>query len=252
MSRLDFLYRQPSQGGLLILANIRQSSGSRAPAIMSALGITDWYRPDDASTGPDKKQNKEALIFGIYPLRFVQEAAIKIGPPFFFAQYSAKIRSTGFLLEPQAEEYGSMLPFGAPKGWYSSRITIKEQQSLARTDHPSVSTWIINVDGSVSIGSAGILASSRERSPKEIIVSINHFTQAYYKTCGLNEWLDSMPDEYDIWAISMYRDAAFHHGLILAGKKSQSPCSRLWRVGAFNTSENPTMSNSTIVNWTVV
>jgi hypothetical protein len=44
VTRLDRSLQTPTQTGVLIMANLRECSDERALAIISAFGVTDWYR----------------------------------------------------------------------------------------------------------------------------------------------------------------------------------------------------------------
>lgn len=251
LTKLDILYRRPTREGLLTLANIRTYSDSRAPGIMSAMGITDWYETGNSSTGANKSQDRKDLVCGMYPLKFVQEAALKIGASFYFANLTVETKSSVLPLERIEKEIGSMLPFSAPKGWTTSRAGFPEKHGLRQVDHPSVAGWIINLDGSVSIRSAGILASTHERHRDGIVVTISIPQWYDNKVCNINEWMDGVSSKYDVWAISMFTDAV-HHGLILSGLKSPTSKGKLWKIGRFWVIDIPDMPKTTEVNWTVV
>jgi hypothetical protein len=90
-----------SRTSILMQANFRQCSAGRAEAIMSAIGVVDWYKP-----GQDNEQD---LILGVYPAAFVNEAASKIGLEFAFVmKYFESTSAKEFL---NGTKRGSLLPF---------------------------------------------------------------------------------------------------------------------------------------------
>lgn len=59
--------------------NFREYTDVCAPAIMSAIGVKDWY---DAELSSNGAKTARKLVFNEFPLAFLQEAARKIGSPF--------------------------------------------------------------------------------------------------------------------------------------------------------------------------
>lgn len=95
-----------SRVGMLGLGATRECERRRADAVMSAMGVTDWYVSHLAATGlppPDKD-----LVLASYPLSFVMEAAAKIGAE-FFESFNPEVYSL-----PEEEIHGTLLPFGRP------------------------------------------------------------------------------------------------------------------------------------------
>jgi hypothetical protein len=62
---------------ILTMGNQRHCTARRAEAIMSAIGVTDWYYNDSQQQSPDHG----------YSLPFLREAALKIGPDFYSASF---------------------------------------------------------------------------------------------------------------------------------------------------------------------
>lgn len=155
VTRMDNLLQSSEPAGLLVVANTRQSTGSRAPAIMSALGITDWYKPNDGSL-------REAdLVLNCYPLPFVREAATKLGGPFYGA--GGKVENFSYKKDSlNSGTKGSMMPFAAKSGWSGDLHGVSATYGRLQEDHPAVQKWVIQQDGSVSIKEAGILASTED------------------------------------------------------------------------------------------
>lgn len=145
------------------MASTRQCTGSRAPAIMSALGVTEWYKQCAMNTAQFESNDPSAepLLHGAYPADFIREAFSKFGATFFesmpadigiSAEPSAAIRARTVL--------GSMMPFtngelGLSRIWGSH-----DHLRVDPCDHPSVRSWNIREDGSVAIPHAGLVASS--------------------------------------------------------------------------------------------
>ncbi|KAI0190576.1 hypothetical protein F4808DRAFT_465638 [Astrocystis sublimbata] len=141
-----------SRVGILTLGATRECERRRADAVMSAINVTDWYTEYLNRHGeppPDKD-----LVLGSYPLAFVNEAAAKLGSN-FFSTYKADVLT----LEPE-DVHGSLLPFGPP-GWSpSSGLGLDYDWYGDTTDHPSLASWKIGVDGSVVLNEAAVLLSS--------------------------------------------------------------------------------------------
>lgn len=87
------------------MGNMRQCKHSRAEAVMSVLGTTEWHRKRVARA-------ETSLMFGRFPMDFLQEVRYKFGARFFKKNH-------GYFLEifadgnPMPEPIGSLLPFGS-------------------------------------------------------------------------------------------------------------------------------------------
>lgn len=125
-----------------------------APAIMSALGVTEWYT--------NGGQSAQQLVFDDYPLAFLQEAASKIGSPFFDTYPRAdKMAVVPGVTGPKGlMANGSMLPVN-PRSMKYTRTNMFDDFTAERCDHESVASWTLNVDGSVRITAAVIVAHSK-------------------------------------------------------------------------------------------
>ena len=150
----------------LILGRSRQCTNSRAEAIMSVTGATEWYlgrtiEQFRASTD----EAKEDLVCGLYPLEFVRELQMKTGGSFFMSVHDiptlAAMRGRGGDKD-EVSLQGTMLPFmsqsrGGVGGGnhFGSSVGLYED-----VDHPSVSSWEIQRDGSVRLLTVGIVASN--------------------------------------------------------------------------------------------
>ncbi|KAL2813489.1 hypothetical protein BDW59DRAFT_178227 [Aspergillus cavernicola] len=172
-SALDYLFRysgfadfpNPSRKTILTLGNQRYCTANRAEAIMSAIGVTDWYSAadgnyDNAQSAPSASPSQQQPSNDRYPLGFLREAVLKLGPDFYAASFQAgEIRTSLFqshCLSSGSPEQGpgTMLPFGT--GPFAKGQSLSS--GLPGTAHPSVKTWTIQADLSVDIRQAGIIS----------------------------------------------------------------------------------------------
>ena len=245
VTRIDNLLESPSPIGLLLLANSRQSTGSRAPAIMSALGITDWYKP-----GMNAQMD---LVLNIYPLEFVKEAATKLGASFYLSVTNKQKLPNRYDLFNRLEK-GSMMPFSATSGWFSRIVGMPTQHKYNPDDHPAVKTWTIKQDGSVVIKRVGVVASSENLiNPSELPMTI-HFMKLGYRNPTISrfgDWAKDFPKGVNTYAVSLERDSGRQYGLILQGyRKLWFLTQRLVKVGTFITQQTD-LPATTDVNWVV-
>lgn len=143
--------------------NFREYTDVCAPAIMSAIGVTDWFTADSPS---NKTKTEQRLVLDAFPLSFLQEAARKIGSPFFetfpradkmFVAPGTSVTGPGGLMSQ-----GSLLPVNHESMKFT-RTNNFEDFHEERCDHPSVAGWVLNEDGSVSMRTAGIAACSSSK-----------------------------------------------------------------------------------------
>lgn len=230
ITRIDNLLESPSPIGLLLLANSRVATGSRAPAIMSALGITDWYKPGEG--------NGKDLVLNCYPLKFVKEAAEKLGASFYLS-VSANSELPTHHNNFSRSNGGSMMPFSATSGWFSHIVGMPLQQAYAPDDHRAIKSWSINGDGSVVIKRAGIVASSKDpKSPGEPEMTI-HFMRRGYPNPQISrfgDWSQTFAKDITTYAVSLSRDSGQQYGVMLQGRrKLPFTAQRLVKVGTFFT-----------------
>ena len=243
ITRMENLLESPSPIGLLMVANVRQSTGSRAPAIMSALGVTDWFKSGT--------KNDTDLVLNNYPLAFVQEAASKLGASFYEAvitQYEMPKWYDFFNYSYK----GSMMPFSATNGWYSRINAMPIHQRYNPEDHPAVKTWTIKQDGTVIIKQAGIVAStevpSHDESPMIIDIMKRGLEHVY---CPFGKWAETLPKGVCAYAVSLLRDSFVQHGLILQGyRKTWFSSQRLVKAGTFIL-PGADLPPSTDVDWVI-
>jgi len=162
LSGLDHLLNA-SRTTILMLGNQRHCKENRAEAIMSAIGVTDWYNHPEAPTeGP-------GLCGGSldqYPLSFVREAAEKIGADFYESSPAGGELLEMLVLslvigEGPRKAVGSMLPFTS--GLLSKAPNLAE--GITGDGHPAVFAWKILPDGSVEMSEVGIVSwTGQDRS----------------------------------------------------------------------------------------
>lgn len=226
ITRMDNLLESPSPIGLLMVANVRQCTGSRAPAIMSALGTTDWYN--------SKTKADTDLVLNTYPLAFVKEAASKLGASFYESVTRRQKIPKWYDLLNRSHK-GSMMPFSATNGWYSRILGMPIQHRYTPEDHPAVKTWTIKQDGSVDVKLAGIVASTEISNPNEspmLIDIMKHGSEA--QNCRFGDWAKNLPEGVCAYAVSLLQDSQRQYGLILRGyRKMWFSNQRLVKVGTF-------------------
>lgn len=188
ITRLDLVLTMGSSTMVLLCSNLRECTSSRAPAIMSAIGVTDWYKTASGSTNGSTsldQENSGDLVFGMYPLLFLREAASKLGASFYdvhklhnarddIVKFRASrfplarilhqdLRRSLYGLKQRADlslpVAGTLLPVSQRAGWKCPIAGSPGSEILNRRDHPSVATWTINKDGSVSITRACVLVT---------------------------------------------------------------------------------------------
>lgn len=229
ITRMENLLSVPSPIGLLMVANVRQCSDSRAPAIMSALGITDWYKSE---TRTDR-----AMVLNSYPLAFVKEAATKLGASFYTIQPNKTKEHEQF----KRSHKGSMMPFSATNGWFSRVLGMTSPYSYTAEDHPAVKTWKIRQDGSVDIRQAGIVASAENANAKEFITSLH-----------ITDQVKDLPKGACLYAVSLLRETYGQHVLILQGyRKPWFSTQRLVKVGTAIFTDTRKFPPITSVDWVV-
>lgn len=172
-ANLIHAYQGPSK--ILRFGHMRQCSGRRAEAIMSALGATKWYAQDKTGfeSALDPSQPEKDLVFGKYPQEFLNEVVEKIGSDFFacrFAHIDFDPQEIQKTLVPTMSPIGSLLPFtGNPHG-HSYQVNQHIELETKVPDHPAVKSWTVQVDGSVRIRKAGIVAMTRQ--PRAMLHSL--------------------------------------------------------------------------------
>lgn len=148
--------------------NFRTYTDVCAPAIMSAIGVTDWHAAESA-TG--RVKTREPLVLGQFPLAFLQEAARKIGSPFFESHprpdKMSIVNGTSRIGPSGLTGQGSMLPVNSASMKFT-RINHFEDFHEERYDHPSVAEWVLKEDGSVYMRTAAIAACTPCEGPDDV------------------------------------------------------------------------------------
>ncbi|KAL2852037.1 hypothetical protein BJY01DRAFT_260129 [Aspergillus pseudoustus] len=159
------------RGAILTVGNQRVCTENRAEAIMSAVGITDWYSSTLKGNGQDTEsestsRQRQRASYNIYPLDFLREAALKIGPEFYATAIDGNEINIILLdilipYDPPRDASGTLLPCSTTG---SIRVTVPHM-GLFSFPHPSVSTWTIQADLSVDIRQAAIIAYTGQLRP---------------------------------------------------------------------------------------
>ncbi|KAH6971535.1 hypothetical protein BKA56DRAFT_594458 [Ilyonectria sp. MPI-CAGE-AT-0026] len=152
---------QGMQRGIIMgLGSRRYCKMRRAEAIMSVLGVKNWFE-DVGTAGGDGNGD---LVLGQYPLTFLRETASVIGASFFDSLSFSTAKVADIANGPPPSYRGSLMPFNSSAG--DAKLTHPEQEVgpnrlfVDEEDHPSVASWKITQEGSVEISSVGLLASS--------------------------------------------------------------------------------------------
>ncbi|RDW57493.1 hypothetical protein BP6252_13753 [Coleophoma cylindrospora] len=220
----------------LIQANARYctaGAAGRAEAIMSSLGVMDWFKADAAVHEKD-------LVLGMYPLRFLQEALLSIGPDFLGTSVSDP--SIWPALNPLTKQTGSMMPFYRYRANHPRMKSIKSRGSLPYHDpsalDPSVRTWQIQPNGSVMISQAVIFASNRPEFPGIEglgLAYLNFWGRLYSKSdvYEFSEWTQQQPRFLDTFVVPITRPNPLKVvGLLLQGRTLRKK-TRLVKIGTF-------------------
>lgn len=266
-TRLDALIHNMYPANVLLQSSLRQSTKSRAQAIMSALAVTDWFKASNGATA------NENLILKTFPLEFVQEAAKKLGAAFFYTHGSGprtvKTGGESFAIHQEAD-VGSMMPFSEPQYFRGLQTRLKmggmQDAMLKPIDHESVSGWTILADGSVSMSSAAVLASSR--SPPSagsgieagVFVDSNRDPEDALALSSIDtEWPDLHESlrrlaapKHECVAVVLFEDFGIQHGIILRELNSEGDQRKFVKIGLFGTLNRMKTPTSVKVGWKVV
>lgn len=223
ITRLGNVLTSGLQTTVLTNANIRQCTGNRAPAIMSALGVTDWYKAAIAS-----RKRFHDLVLGIYPVEFLNEAAQKFGAIFY--ENSSSKGHVGLGMETvfaKEDLVGTLLPFSRAQGWSCGGPRGYELQSIDMQDHSAVSSWKIYQDGTVKVPFAGVAISSEERLLSRkidgylswaVIISTTPKEIGRGMSCHTNDMqkkLCELAGDSPIFAVALYEECHYQHGILL-------------------------------------
>ncbi|KAI1742826.1 hypothetical protein F4680DRAFT_27297 [Xylaria scruposa] len=242
-TRLENVFIVASPTPILTNANIRQSTGDRAPAIMSALGVTDWYK-DNAAQG--RNQQAARLVCGLYPIEFVREVAQKYGY-LFWESFNAEL-DVGNITNQNVK--GSMLPFGEKTGWMNDVIGSVFLSKIDVVEHQAVSKWIVNVDGSVTMDQVGILMTSSDPIDENLRGVITIGRRPIFSE--ISRGLRSAAGSGCIYAVALYEDCDIQFGLLLESLGNESQGRKLLvKVGSYHIEDKP-LPQINSVNWKVL
>ncbi|KAK1675986.1 hypothetical protein BDP55DRAFT_118276 [Colletotrichum godetiae] len=234
MTRLDNALTSGSPTTVLTNANLRHCSSSRAPAIMSAVGVTDWYvehlKASESTVKPAPPA--EPLVYGTYPLAFLRECSRKFGAIFYESMARDLVRSTGTANEMRRvlkrnESGGTMLPVSKTTGWYASISGSSDHTYIDRQDHETVAGWLVNEDASVSMRGVGIALTSDDKpGSRQLSGSIDCFlprddekVKPERYTANVKDVLATLKDlshgSRRIYAVALYQDLGVLHGVLL-------------------------------------
>lgn len=247
-TRLKKFFETESPTIVCSMASARKCTGSRAPAIMSALGVTEWYKQRSMSTARFESHETpdEPLLHGAYPADFIREAFSKFGAAFFepmpgdieiSAETSEAIEARRVL--------GSMMPFTRGMFGISRLWGSYDHLRVDPCEHPAVKSWTISADGSVRITRAGLVASSnsapgfglRSTTPRlhaDLEVSTSHVlvrdTEDFVGTLR-----ELAGDHGRIYAVCLFEDCRHPYGVLLfgLGPQPEHETDYLVRVGNF-------------------
>ncbi|KAI0140729.1 hypothetical protein BJ166DRAFT_472864 [Pestalotiopsis sp. NC0098] len=257
LTRLDNLLTVGMPTSVLINANVRQSTDNRAPAIMSALGVTDWYQREMG-----QKKKSQQLVCGLYPHAFVREAAETFGALFYESSTpNSHISFRNLFL--RRSSLGTMLPFTSKHGWFSGIVGTPAHAKIDPIDHESVSTWKIAADGSVYLSEVGIAIKSGERPEQPVrgqlrwtVPSRKKLTKppdsGTYSGDDIHAKLEELAGVNTIYAIALYEDCYVQHGILLQRLHHWVPrVDYLIRMGNYYL-EHTSLPPTTRVRWRVL
>ncbi|KAF2122735.1 hypothetical protein BDV96DRAFT_5451 [Lophiotrema nucula] len=145
---------------LIELAETRQCTERRAEAIMSALGVTEWFSSALARNPSAYSEFEKDLVLDKYPLPFVQELARKSPKDFFAAKQRYYFEKTTRVYHPDIEQHGALLPFSKPRPSDSDlNLTVRSIGDFLRSSlvHETLWTWTIQGTGAVHMEKACVL-----------------------------------------------------------------------------------------------
>ncbi|KAM0286442.1 hypothetical protein ACHAQH_000868 [Verticillium albo-atrum] len=129
----------------------------RAEAIMSAVGVVDWYDPRRTRDDPPLP-----MILELYPVAFVDELREKAGDADFFRSRTLNKSVLRYFEGGDYTPMGSMLPFSKSPSLDVMLVpsnTLKN--SLPVEEHVSLSGWSIGTDGSVQMPTVAVAAKTK-------------------------------------------------------------------------------------------
>ncbi|KAF2250758.1 hypothetical protein BU26DRAFT_549448 [Trematosphaeria pertusa] len=235
---------------ILAFGNQRYCQENRAEAIMSAIGVTEWFKQKSFSKAEslDSKQTQEPTDHdpmddfqtSEYPEAFLTEAATKLGALF----YASNLADNELMLllwqlnsSSRAVEngLGSMFPFASRSKVRNHRLGVMGD---AVTDHPSVKSWRV-CKRCVYIREAGIISYTgqiqRQAGRGNVCVINGPFlgdaqglTTVDHGT-NLDMWVDRFLPATKNYAVCLVTANWGFYGILL----KELSCGSLIKVGTF-------------------
>ncbi|KAI0006867.1 hypothetical protein F4779DRAFT_594904 [Xylariaceae sp. FL0662B] len=205
---------RPSQGTILLAAESRLTTGSRAEAIMSALGFTSWY--EDYTKEHGRAPPSKDLVLNAYPLEFLHEAQRKMGGAFWLYGRDPPPSIRDVELE---KPLGTLLPVAFNK--QSWRVAAAGRHLLTNWWGSFTGGWEIQPDGTVAVTRAAILVRDGQKLPKgrdgPIAVTMG---DSYKEFQSFNDWVGSLPRVPHRFIVAVARYTNRFSGVVLEGKPS--------------------------------
>lgn len=258
VTRLHNVLVDRSPAVICSVANLRYcQEKNRAPAIMSALGVTGWFKRRPSPQAP------AALVLENYPLEFLREAHRTFGAAFFDTYYSTRRLDTdGEAALRRGEGLGTMLPFTETSGKSMNLIGSLDHIRIQLEDHPSVATWVICGDGSVEMTNVGcILSTSHDESRRAplkkargVVRFTDQFAARYEHTANMDDLLEGVAGNHGVvFALALYKRCYLVHGILLYGLKDGSTAAgrTLLKMGIFVADEWDTIESRSVA-WRVL
>ena len=258
---------------IAVLGSRRYCQDSRAEAIMSVIGATNWYTESNSAS---RRHSSTSMVLGTYSFLFVEEVFRKLGASFFNATLIRSLSSNELLRRPSIQ--GSLLPFCSVESSGVEEKTV-QKWSFPESDHPSVRTWRIQTDGSVYIPHAGMLVSSDETEPSlplrrcQIILAypLEDDLKRYddipnddpFQMVDLKDWAKNWMPSSPNYAVALTKSIVpGYQGLVIRGillKQVDIQPTTLVKVGVFTTSSfmwrEPFLNTEParqVLNWVVL
>ncbi|KAF2122736.1 hypothetical protein BDV96DRAFT_561291 [Lophiotrema nucula] len=230
---------------ILALGNQRHCQDYRANAIMSAIGVTDWFESRLSSINSSSSSNlspttREREPQGDYPEGFLVEAASKIGPLFYATnipgdELSYLLWQVSFSSRAVEDGVGSMFPFALGSEVRKHTYPATDFPDIT---HQSISKWKVHAR-SVRIPEAEVVSythqTSRQRhkqhdclingpmlDPPSLLFNVD-------QNIDLDEWVDKFMPTTRNFAVCLLTASWGTHGILL----KELSCGKMIKVGTF-------------------
>jgi len=150
------------RAAILTLGDRRHCTERRAEAIMSALGVVNWYNSALSTCKSIDALGdylEKDLVLGKYPLEFVNQLAKEIPRDFFAAFHRLNIDLEVGESIFSGPKQGTMIPFSRTHAFYPE-ISFFRQEKASSTTHESLLGWEVEQSGAVRIPTACIITST--------------------------------------------------------------------------------------------